>query len=243
MVRCPQPDALSFSLLKRTVGDGKMEKIVCRGKDKDITHQLLYGQNGLSLEKINLIHCQLKEVWMVRNNNKQNIFLLPTLLLARLTLTPSFPTPTPPLSWGVQGDGEYGLRSVHKSYSLLLLAPHTVLLLQYGSSLLTGGECLPRAPTSFFSDLTVYRAVSHSCFYYSARAARQHFFLFVKYTQKWHHLGQVPQPCSVVCVLELAGIGCAQDGSAPATLHSGYPAAPSLPAPHHGHSVQEYAMQ
>lgn len=48
----------------------RMKKLI--GRDRKITSQLLSQGNRLNLEKINLINCQLRFIWLVRNTDKTN---------------------------------------------------------------------------------------------------------------------------------------------------------------------------
>lgn len=69
-----------------------------------------HGQNRPDLGKINLIYCQLKEIWMVRNKGKSETAPFPSPL-SQADLQPFIPdtsTSRVPLDGVVQGDGVCG---------------------------------------------------------------------------------------------------------------------------------------
>jgi len=92
-----------------------------QGQEQSLTNYC-HGQNRLNLErKGSLIHHQSNQSGIVRNKSRSSNSFPPPLPSSRAQLHSRFSTSSPP--GVVQGDGEWGLRSVHHTLSLPLLVP------------------------------------------------------------------------------------------------------------------------
>jgi len=105
-------------------GEGKQnERLVGRGKDREITQQLLSRAKQTQLGEINLIYCQSNQSRVMRIINKsENIFPYPSLLPS-LNFTPDFSSSSTSSPREARRDGEWGFWSVHHMLSLPLLPP------------------------------------------------------------------------------------------------------------------------
>ena len=112
----------SVTPLLSWTGERKYNKrLMGPDKDREITQQLPWQANQTRLREINLIYCKSNQSRTMRNKkiNLKTPSLHPFLLLG-LNFTHDFSPSSPQV---VQGDGEWGLQSVHHTLSLPLLPP------------------------------------------------------------------------------------------------------------------------
>lgn len=129
-----------------------------------------------------------------------------------------------PPPWVAQGDGEWGLQSIHNSSSLPLLPPHTFPHSSTGplhgySAWSTSSPPLTLVFTLQF--LTIFFPLTSSACAVFCPFSNLFFV-------RWHHLAWGAQTCPAVGPLELAGSSCVQHRGVPG-LTEATPAAQTLP--------------